>query len=111
MNRSLISDISMDCVIRFNKWDEKGKKPILGNATGGLSGPCIKPIALKAVYHVAQKTTIPIIGCGGIMDYRDVLEFLASGASAVQVGTANLIDPCICKKIITGLKTYYGKKN
>ena len=75
-------------------------KPLLGNITGGLSGPCIKPIALRMVYQVAQKVNIPIIGVGGIESAEDVLEFLNAGASAVEVGAANFRDPLICPKII-----------
>lgn len=85
---------------------DKNSKPVLGNIVGGLSGPCIKPVALRAVYEVVKCTKIPIIGCGGIMNYQDVLDFLKVGAKAVQVGTANLIDPCICERIIKDLKKY-----
>jgi len=86
-------------------------KPVLGNLIGGLSGPCIKPVALGCIYEVKKVVSLPIIGCGGIMNYRDVLDFLNLGANAVQVGTANLIDPFVCKKIIEDLKRYYEKKN
>ena len=88
-----------------------GGKPVLGNLIGGLSGPCIKPVALGCIYEVKKVVSLPIIGCGGIMNYRDVLDFLNLGANAVQVGTANLIDPFVCKKIIEDLKRYYEKKN
>ena len=83
--------------------DRNTKKPVLGNVYGGLSGPCIKPVALRAVYEAVSVVSIPVIGCGGIMDYRDVLEFLSVGAEAVEVGTATLIDPLAAKKIVEGL--------
>ncbi len=89
-------------------------KPLLGNITGGLSGPCIKPIALRMVYQVAQKVNIPIIGVGGIESAEDVLEFLNAGASAVEVGAANFRDPLICPKIIADLPKVlekYGYKS
>ncbi|MEW6025791.1 MAG: dihydroorotate dehydrogenase [Planctomycetota bacterium] len=79
-------------------------KPILGATTGGLSGPCIKPIALKMVHDVASKTKAEVIGIGGIMNARDVLEFLSVGAKAVQVGTLNLVDPFAVFKIPAQLK-------
>jgi len=82
---------------------DKNSKPVLGNIVGGLSGPCIKPVALRAVYEVASCVKVPIIGCGGIMNCDDVLDFLKAGAWAVQIGTANLIDPCACEKIIKDL--------
>ena len=89
-------------------------KPLLGNITGGLSGPCIKPIALRMVYQVAQRVNIPIIGVGGIESAEDVLEFLNAGASAVEVGAANFRDPLICPKIIADLPKVlekYGYKS
>jgi dihydroorotate dehydrogenase (NAD+) catalytic subunit len=73
--------------------DWRRRKPILGNVTGGLSGPAIKPLALRLVWRVAQKVRIPIIGVGGIATVDDVMEFLVAGASAVQIGTANFYDP------------------
>lgn len=83
--------------------DLKTGKPLLANKTGGLSGPAIKPVALRMVYQVAQCVNIPIIGCGGISSAEDVLEFLYAGASAVEIGAANLKDPWICPKIIEAL--------
>ncbi|MDO5027542.1 MAG: dihydroorotate dehydrogenase [Tissierellia bacterium] len=80
------------------------KKPLLANVTGGLSGPCVKPVALRMVYQVYKEVNIPIIGVGGIESSQDVIEFLLAGASAVEVGTANLVDPLICKKIIEDLE-------
>lgn len=83
--------------------DLKTGKPILGNTTGGLSGPAILPVALRMVYQCARAVNIPIIGCGGISSADDVLEFLLAGASAVEVGAANFVDPWICPKIIEDL--------
>lgn len=82
------------------------RKPKLSTVTGGLSGPAIKPIALAKVYEVAQVISIPIIGIGGIMTADDALEFLLAGATAVQVGTANFIDPAAGVKIAAGMKSY-----
>jgi dihydroorotate dehydrogenase (NAD+) catalytic subunit len=82
------------------------KKPVLGGVTGGLSGPAIKPIALKAVWDAASAVKIPVIGVGGIMDYRDALEFLLAGATAVQVGTANFINPRTMVEIIEGIDAF-----
>ena len=91
------------------RMDLRTARPLLGNVTGGLSGPAIKPIALRMVYQVAQNVNIPIIGCGGISTAEDVLEFLYAGASAVEVGTANLIDPWACPKIIDQLPEVLAK--
>ena len=84
----------------------KTRKSVLGNITGGLSGPAIKPIALRMVWQVRNKITLPIIGMGGIMNERDALEFFIAGASAVAVGTANFIDPQASLKIIKGIEKY-----
>lgn len=85
------------------RMDLRTARPLLGNLTGGLSGPAIKPIALRMVYQVAQNVDIPIIGCGGVSNAEDVLEFLYAGASAVEVGSENLIDPWACPRIIDEL--------
>lgn len=84
--------------------DPKAKKPVLGNRVGGLSGPCIKPVALRAVYEASSELSIPVVGCGGIMSCDDVEEFFAVGAKAVQLGTANIIDPFLCLDIIEKLE-------
>ena len=89
--------------------DIKTRCPILANVTGGLSGPAIKPVALRMVWQVAKAVDIPIIGIGGIMNAQDALEFIIAGATAVQVGTANFIDPSISVKIIEGIKNYCQK--
>ncbi|MDN3954059.1 dihydroorotate dehydrogenase [Sporolactobacillus laevolacticus] len=83
--------------------DLKSQKPVLSNLTGGLSGPAIKPVAIRMIYEVSQKVSIPIIGMGGIQNADDVIEYFLAGASAVAVGTANFVDPFVCPKIIKEL--------
>jgi len=83
--------------------DVQTMKPILANKMGGLSGPAIKPVAIRMIYEVSQSVNIPIIGMGGIQSTEDVIEFLLAGASAVAIGTANFVDPFICLKIIQEL--------
>ncbi|APT49484.1 dihydroorotate dehydrogenase [Bacillus pumilus] len=83
--------------------DLKTGKPILANKTGGLSGPAVKPVAVRMVHEVSQAVSIPIIGMGGVQSAEDVLEFLLAGASAVAVGTANFVNPFICPEIIEEL--------
>ncbi|MCM3149485.1 dihydroorotate dehydrogenase [Bacillus pumilus] len=83
--------------------DLKTGKPILANKTGGLSGPAVKPVAVRMVHEVSQAVSIPIIGMGGVQNAEDVLEFLLAGASAVAVGTANFVNPFICPEIIEEL--------
>ncbi len=89
--------------------DLKSGKPLLANKTGGLSGPAIKPVAIRMVYQVAQAVDIPIIGVGGITCAEDVLEFLLAGASAVEVGAQNFVDPFVCVKIIEELPKVLAK--
>lgn len=89
--------------------DIETKRPVLGNVTGGLSGPAIKPIALRMVRETYEKVKIPIIGMGGIMDYKDAVEFILCGASAIQVGTANFVNPRAAIEIIEGVKKYMAK--
>jgi len=86
--------------------DLKTKKPHLKNITGGLSGPAIKPVALRMVWEVVQKVSVPVIGIGGIMTAEDALEFLILGAQAVQIGTANFVNPYATMEIIEGIKDY-----
>lgn len=83
--------------------DWRRKKTLLGNKVGGLSGPAIKPVALRCVYQVAQAVKLPIVGIGGIATIDDVMEFLAAGASAIQVGTANYYDPTISQRLVEAL--------
>ncbi len=82
------------------------RKPKIKNVFGGLSGPAIKPIALAKVLEIKQKIDIPIIGVGGIMNWKDVIEFMIAGASAIQIGTLNFIDPTASEKIVSDLETY-----
>jgi dihydroorotate dehydrogenase (NAD+) catalytic subunit len=89
--------------------DLKSKKPILANKTGGLSGPAIKPVAVRMIYQVSQAVNIPIIGMGGIMNAEDVIEFYLAGASAVMVGTANFADPYVCPAIIKELPEWLDR--
>jgi dihydroorotate dehydrogenase (NAD+) catalytic subunit len=91
--------------------DVRNRKPKLYTVTGGLSGPAIKPIALAKVYEVAQAVNIPIVGIGGIMTAEDALEFIMVGATAVQVGTANFIDPGIGVTIAEGIRSYCEMNN
>ncbi len=91
--------------------DIKKRKPILGNTTGGLSGPAIKPVALYMVYQVAGAVDVPVIGGGGIMTAQDALEFIMAGASAVEVGTATFINPTAATDIINGLESYMRENN
>jgi dihydroorotate dehydrogenase (NAD+) catalytic subunit len=86
--------------------DIRTRRPILRNNTGGLSGPAIKPIALRMVQEAYKAVGIPIIGMGGIMTWEDAVEFLLAGASAVQIGTANLVNPTACRDVINGLREY-----
>lgn len=85
------------------KLDLKTAKPILANRTGGLSGPAIKPVAIRMIHEVSQHVEIPIIGMGGIQSAEDVIEFFYAGASAVAIGTANFVDPYVCPSIIEKL--------
>ena len=87
------------------------QRPTLGNITGGLSGPCIKPVAVRMVWQVAQAVKVPIIGMGGISCFEDAVEFFLAGASAVAVGTANFADPAVTMKICDGLNDYLDKRN
>ncbi len=86
--------------------DLKTRKPHLANKTGGLSGPAIKPLALNLVYKTAQMVKIPVIGIGGITSGDDAVEFLLAGAKAVQIGTANFIDPASTISVIDGIRKY-----
>jgi dihydroorotate dehydrogenase (NAD+) catalytic subunit len=86
--------------------DIETRRPILANNFGGLSGPAVKPIALRMVYEVAATVKIPVIGMGGIMSGTDAVEFMMAGASAVMVGTANFVNPTACIDIINGIKEY-----
>lgn len=103
-----VEEAGADGIVLINtlmgmRLDLKTGKPILANKTGGLSGPCVKPIAIRMVYQVYEAVKIPIIGVGGITCAEDVLEFLYAGAQAVEVGAQNFVDPYCCQKIIEDL--------
>ena len=91
--------------------DINSRRPQIANIIGGLSGPAIKPVALRMVWQVAQKTTVPIIGIGGIMTSEDALEFLIAGATAVQIGTANFVNPHSTIEIIEGIHAFLKERN
>lgn len=93
------------------KIDIHKQKPVLGNMMGGLSGPAIRPVAVRMVYQVAQAVHIPIVGMGGIMTAEDAIEFFLAGASAVAVGTANFVNPSIAQEINYGILAYLDKYN
>lgn len=86
-------------------------RPVLGNVVGGLSGPAVKPVALRMVWQVCQAVKIPVIGMGGIMTAEDAIEFMLAGASAVMVGTANFVDPQTIEKVVIGLEEYVVKRD
>ena len=89
--------------------DAERRKPILSTVTGGLSGPCVKPIALRMVWQTAKAVRIPVIGLGGIASWRDAVEFMLAGATAVQIGTSNFVDPTVSLKVIDGIAAYYER--
>jgi len=102
------AEAGADAVVLVNTFvgiaiDWKRRRPVLGNATGGLSGPAIKPLALRLVWQVARQVRVPIIGVGGIATLDDVMEFLVAGASAVQLGTVNFYDPTASTRIVDAL--------
>jgi dihydroorotate dehydrogenase (NAD+) catalytic subunit len=86
--------------------DADKRRPVLSTVTGGLSGPAIKPVALRMVWQVSKAVKVPVIGMGGIMNATDAIEFILAGASAVQVGTANFIDPSVTMKIVDGIEAW-----
>ncbi|MDR0506276.1 MAG: dihydroorotate dehydrogenase [Dysgonamonadaceae bacterium] len=89
--------------------DAEKRKPVLSTVTGGLSGPCIKPVALRMVYQTSKAIKIPVIGLGGISNWRDAVEFLLAGATAIQTGTYNFIDPTVSVKIVDGIDDYLNR--
>lgn len=91
--------------------DINKRKPVLSTVTGGLSGPCIKPVALRMVWQTYNAVKIPIIGMGGISCWQDAIEFILAGASAIQIGTYNFIDPTISVKVVDGIESYLEKNN
>ena len=86
--------------------DLAGRRPVLGNVVGGLSGPAIKPVALRMVYEVSSAVEVPVIGCGGIASAGDALEFIMAGASAVQVGTATFANPRAPLEVLEGIEEF-----
>ncbi len=90
--------------------DAERMTPVLSTVTGGLSGPCVKPVALRMVWQVSKAVKIPVVGLGGIMNATDAIEFFLAGASAIEVGTANFIDPAVTMKIISGINDYLDRK-
>ena len=106
--------ISMINTLMGMRIDLKTKKPVIANKSGGFSGPAIKPVALSMVYRVYEAVNIPIIGMGGLSTAEDVIEMMLAGATAVEIGAANLIDPCAAKNIIDDLPRVmeqYGIQN
>lgn len=107
----IVADAGADSISLVNTFlgmaiDAESRKPILSTVTGGLSGPCIKPLALRQVWDVYKAVDLPVIGMGGIMTATDAIEFLLAGASAIQVGTASFIDPRASIKILKGIQEY-----
>jgi dihydroorotate dehydrogenase (NAD+) catalytic subunit len=105
-----------DCISLINTLtamvvDIETRRPRLANITGGLSGPAIKPVAVRMVWQVAQVAKVPVIGIGGIMKAEDALEFFIAGASAVQIGTANFINPHVTMDVIDGIETFLAERN
>ena len=89
--------------------DAERRKPLLSTVTGGLSGPCVKPVALRMVWQVAKAVKVPVVGLGGIMSATDAIEFMLAGATAVEIGTANFIDPSITVKVVDGINDYLDR--
>ncbi len=110
------ADAGADAVSLVNTFlgmaiDWRRRRPLLGNKLGGLSGPAIKPLALRCVYQVAQSVNVPIIGVGGIGTIDDVMEFLVAGASAVQIGTANFYNPGVSERLVTEIADCLSEQN
>ncbi|TFD98685.1 dihydroorotate dehydrogenase [Dysgonomonas capnocytophagoides] len=91
--------------------DINKRKPVLSTVTGGLSGPCVKPVALRMVWQTYNAVKIPIIGMGGIASWQDAVEFILAGSSAIQIGTYNFIDPTISEKVVNGIQGYLDQHN
>lgn len=111
---SAVEDAGADSVSLVNTFlgmaiDVESRRPKLSTITGGLSGPCIKPIALRMVWQVYHAVKIPIIGMGGICNWQDAIEFILAGATAIQVGTYNFIDPMASVKIVEGVEAYLDR--
>lgn len=109
-----VQDAGADAVSLINTLmgmaiDAEKRKRVLSIGTGGLSGPCVKPVALRMVYQVAHAVRIPVIGLGGISCATDAVEFLLAGATAIEIGTANFLDPAITVKVAQGIKDYLDR--
>lgn len=109
-----VQDAGADAVSLINTLmgmaiDAEKRRRVLSIGTGGLSGPCVKPVALRMVYQVAHAVQIPVIGLGGISSATDAIEFLLAGASAIEIGTANFIDPAITVKVAQGINEYLDR--
>ena len=109
-----VEDAGADAVSLINTLmgmaiDIEKRRRVLSIGTGGLSGPCIKPVALRMVYQVSHAVSLPVIGIGGISCAKDAIEFLLAGASAIEIGTANFIDPTVSVKVVDGIEEYLGK--
>lgn len=109
-----VEDAGADAVSLINTLmgmaiDIEKRRPVLSISTGGLSGPAVKPVALRCVWQVAKAVKVPIIGLGGIMNERDAIEFLLAGASAIEIGTANFIDPSVSVKVANGISEWLDK--
>ena len=106
--------ISLINTLMAMRIDLKTRRPVLANTTGGLSGPAVFPVALRMVWQVARAVSVPVIGLGGVSSAEDVIEMMLAGATAVEIGAANLVEPCICRDIIEalpGVMDRYGIKN
>ena len=110
----VVEDAGADAVSLINTLmgmviDTEKRKPLLSIGTGGLSGPAVKPVAVRCVWQVAKAVRIPVIGLGGIMNAKDAIEFFMAGASAIEIGTANFIDPAITVKVAQGINDWLGQ--
>ena len=106
-----VQDAGADAVSLINTLmgmviDIEKRKPVLSIATGGMSGPAVKPVAVRCVWQVAKAVNIPVVGLGGIMDAHDAIEFFMAGASAIEIGTANFIDPAVTVKVAEGINDW-----
>lgn len=109
-----VEDAGADAVSLINTLmgmaiDIEKRRPVLSISTGGLSGPAVKPVALRCVWQVAKAVKVPVIGLGGIMNERDAIEFLLAGASAIEIGTANFVDPAVSVKVAYGISEWLDK--
>jgi len=108
----ILKKARVSAIVLFNTFlglaiDWKNRKPVFKNIFAGLSGPAIKPLVLRYIWEIFEKVKIPIIGCGGIICFEDVLEYILAGASLIEIGTANFINPLICKEVIEKLENYF----